>query len=29
MSGSWLALFPAGIGVAILFAARWMSPHKL
>jgi len=29
ISGSWLALFPAGIGVAILLAARWMSPHKL
>jgi ABC-2 type transport system permease protein len=28
-SGSWLALFPAGIGLAILLAARWMSPHKL
>jgi ABC-2 type transport system permease protein len=28
-SGSWLALFPVGIGVAILLAARWMSPHKL
>jgi ABC-2 type transport system permease protein len=27
--GSWLALFPAGIGLAILLAARWMSPHKL
>ena len=27
--GSWLALFPAGIGLAILAAARWMSPHKL
>jgi len=26
--GSWLALFPAAIGIAILFAARWMSPHK-
>jgi ABC-2 type transport system permease protein len=28
-SGSWLALFPAGIGLAILLAARWMSPNKL
>jgi ABC-2 type transport system permease protein len=27
--GSWLALFPAGIGLIILLAARWMSPHKL
>jgi ABC-2 type transport system permease protein len=27
--GSWLALFPAGIGLAILAAACWMSPHKL
>jgi ABC-2 type transport system permease protein len=27
-SGSWLALIPAAIGAAILFAARWMSPHK-
>jgi ABC-2 type transport system permease protein len=27
--GSWLALFPAGIGLVILAAARWMSPHKL
>jgi ABC-2 type transport system permease protein len=29
ISGSWLALFPAAIGLAILAAARWMSPHKL
>jgi ABC-2 type transport system permease protein len=27
--GSWLALFPAAIGLGILAAARWMSPHKL
>ena len=27
--GTWLALFPAAIAVGILFAARWMSPHKL
>jgi len=29
VGGSWLALFPAGIGLAILLTARWMSPHKL
>lgn len=28
MGGSWAALFPAAIGLGILFAARWMSPHK-
>jgi ABC-2 type transport system permease protein len=27
--GSAFALFPAAIAVGILFAARWMSPHKL
>ena len=27
--GSWLALLPAAIGLGILAAARWMSPHKL
>jgi ABC-2 type transport system permease protein len=27
-TGSWLALFPAAIGAAILLAARWMSPHR-
>jgi ABC-2 type transport system permease protein len=27
--GSWLALFLAAIGITILLAARWMSPHKL
>jgi ABC-2 type transport system permease protein len=27
--GTWFALLPAVIGVGILFAARWMSPHKL
>jgi ABC-2 type transport system permease protein len=27
--GSWLALFPGAIGIAILLAARWMSPNKL
>jgi len=27
--GSAFALFPATIAVGILFAARWMSPHKL
>jgi ABC-2 type transport system permease protein len=26
--GSWFALFPAAIGLGILLAARWMSPHK-
>jgi ABC-2 type transport system permease protein len=26
--GTWFALFPAAIGVGILIAARWMSPHK-
>ena len=26
--GTWFALFPAAIGLGILFAARWMSPHK-
>ena len=26
--GSWAAFFPAAIGVGILVAARWMSPHK-
>lgn len=26
--GTWLALFPAAIGIAILLGARWMSPHK-
>jgi ABC-2 type transport system permease protein len=26
--GSWAASFPAAIGVGILVAARWMSPHK-
>jgi ABC-2 type transport system permease protein len=26
--GSWAAFFPAAIGVGILLAARWMSPHK-
>jgi ABC-2 type transport system permease protein len=26
--GTWFALFPAAIGVGILLAARWMSPHK-
>jgi len=29
ISGSWLALFPAAIGIGILAAARWMSPHRL
>jgi len=28
VGGSWAAFFPAGIGIAILVAARWMSPHK-
>jgi ABC-2 type transport system permease protein len=27
--GTWLALIPAAIGLAILFAARAMSPHKV
>jgi hypothetical protein len=27
--GSAFALFPATIAVGILFAARWMSPHRL
>jgi ABC-2 type transport system permease protein len=27
--GTWLALFPFGIGVGILLGARWMSPHKV
>ena len=27
--GTWFALFPAAIGLGILLAARWMSPHKL
>ena len=27
--GTWYALAPAMVGVGILFAARWMSPHKL
>jgi ABC-2 type transport system permease protein len=26
--GTWFALAPAAIGLGILFAARWMSPHK-
>jgi ABC-2 type transport system permease protein len=26
--GTWFALFPAAIGIGILIAARWMSPHK-
>ena len=26
--GTWFALFPAAIGIGILLAARWMSPHK-
>ena len=26
--GTWLALFPAAIGIGILAGARWMSPHK-
>jgi len=26
--GSWAAFFPAAIGLGILLAARWMSPHK-
>ena len=26
--GTWFALVPAAIGLAILLAARWMSPHK-
>ena len=26
--GTWFALFPAFIGLGILAAARWMSPHK-
>jgi ABC-2 type transport system permease protein len=26
--GTWFALIPAAIGVGILIAARWMSPHK-
>jgi len=26
--GTWLALFPAAVGIGILFGARWMSPHK-
>src|SRR5215212_9877046 len=26
--GTWFALFPAAIGIAILGAARWLSPHK-
>ena len=26
--GTWFALFPAVIGLGILLAARWMSPHK-
>jgi len=26
--GTWLALFPAAVGIAILLGARWMSPHK-
>ena len=25
---SWVALFPAAIGVGILIGARWMSPHR-
>ena len=29
VGGSWLALFPAAIGFAILAAAYWMSPHRL
>jgi ABC-2 type transport system permease protein len=28
VSGSWLALFPAAIGLGILAAAYWMSPHR-
>jgi ABC-2 type transport system permease protein len=27
--GSWAAFFPAAIGVGILVAARWMSPHRI
>jgi ABC-2 type transport system permease protein len=27
--GTWFALFPVAIAIGILFAARWMSPHKL
>jgi ABC-2 type transport system permease protein len=26
--GTWLALFPAAVGIGILVGARWMSPHK-
>jgi len=26
--GTWLALFPAAIGIGILAGARWMSPHR-
>jgi ABC-2 type transport system permease protein len=26
--GTWFWLFPAAIGLAILAAARWLSPHK-
>jgi ABC-2 type transport system permease protein len=26
--GTWFALFPAAIGIGILFGARWMSPHR-
>jgi ABC-2 type transport system permease protein len=29
VGGSWLALFPAAIGLGILAAAYWMSPHRL
>jgi ABC-2 type transport system permease protein len=29
ITGSWMALFPAAIGLGILAAAYWMSPHKL
>ncbi|TMI98955.1 MAG: permease [Alphaproteobacteria bacterium] len=28
VGGTWLALFPAAIGIGILLGARWMSPHK-
>jgi hypothetical protein len=27
--GTLFALAPAAIAIAILFAARWMSPHRL
>lgn len=29
IGGTWLALFPAAIGLAVLAGARWMSPHRL